>query len=488
METDMNRQQSEGLDGHRATVNTVPKENKGASMKKLAIVSTDSHAGPRVETYRDYLESRYHEDLDQLVEEEREYLDITSKIGVYSEAQLEVVDTEGAIGSGGVEGAWDLDRRLKEMDREGIAAEVFLQGHQSASTPFFGAINRYYPAELRMAGVRAYNRWQADMLDGAGGRLIGVIEQTPVADLDEVVREVRWAGERGFRGLAFSSVSDPAVPQPPLHDPYWEQLWKAAADYSLALVIHVGLGSPQGTTFELFRQRAQSIKGGDYDRNSAERSVNLMEADDPRMRELFALNYSPRQALWQLMVGGVFDRYPNLHFIPTEARADWVPETLAHMDARFEAGGTPLTRRPSEYWAEQCFAGASFIHRHEVENRHAIGVRTLTFGRDYPHPEGTWPNTKDWLRAAFAGVPEEEARLILGENAMRCYGVDRERVDATAEKIGPSVDEILGAGPVPAGLVTEFEKRGGFLKDAPPLVPDRLDTIIEEALAPTAGA
>lgn len=458
-------------------------------MAKLAVVSTDGHAGPRVEAYRDYLEARYHDDLQGLIDEEREYLEITSKIGVYSTSQLEVVDTEGAIASGGVEGAWDLDRRIREMDREGVAAEVFLQGHQGASMPFFGAINRYYPAELRMAGVRAYNRWQADMIEEAAGRLIGVIEQTPVSDLDEVVREVRWAGERGFRGLAFSSVSDPAIPQPPLHDPYWEPLWRAAADYSLALVIHVGLGSPQGATFDLFRQRAQAIKGGDYDRNSAERSVNLMEADqDPRMRDFFALNYSPRQVLWQLMVGGVFDRYPNLHFVPTEARADWVPATLAHMDARFETGDTPLKQRPSQYWAEHCFVGASFIHRYEVEHRHDIGVRTLTFGRDYPHPEGTWPNTKDWLRAAFSGVPEDEVRLILAGNAIRCYGLDPARIAEIAGKVGPEVGEILGAHEVPEALVTEFEKRGGFLKDAPPLVPDRLDAIMDEAMTSSTGA
>ncbi len=458
-------------------------------MANLAIVSTDSHAGPRVEAYRDYLERRYHDDLQGLIEEEREYLEITSKIGVYSTSQLKVVDTEGAIASGGVEGAWDRGRRIREMDREGIAAEVFLQGHQSASAPFFGANNRYYSAELRMAGVRAYNRWQADMIEEAAGRLIGVIEQTPVADLEEVVSEVRWAGERGFRGLAFSSVSDAAIPQPPLQDLYWEPLWRAAADYGLALVIHVGLGLPQGTTFDLFRQRAQTMKDGDYDRNSTERSVNLMEADqDPRMRELLALNYSPRQALWQLMVGGVFDRYPNLRFVPTEARADWVPATLAHMDARFEAGDTPLQRRPSEYWADHCFAGASFIHRHEVEHRYDIGVRTLTFGRDYPHPEGTWPNTKDWLRAAFSGVPEEEARLILGENAIRCYGLDRSSIESIAGRIGPPVDEILGTQEVPSALVAEFEKRGGFLKDAPPLAPDRLDAIMDEALASVAGA
>jgi predicted TIM-barrel fold metal-dependent hydrolase len=459
-------------------------------MPKLTIVSTDGHAGPRVEVYREYLETRYHDQLDGLIHEEDEYLAITSKIGVFSAAQLEIIDQDGAIASGGMDGTWDLDRRIREMDREGVAAEVFLQGHQNASAPFFGAQNRYYPAELRMAGVRAYNRWQADMLAAAGGRLIGVAEQTPVPDLDEVIAEVRWAGEHGFRAVTFPGVSDPSLPQPPYHDPYWEPLWRACADYAMALVIHVGLGSPQGATFELFRRRAEATAGGDYDRNSAPRNpmVNMMEAtEDPQRADFFALNYSPRQVLWQLMVGGVFDRYPGLHYVPTEARADWVPETLARMDARFARGDTPLTRRPSEYWASNGFAGASFIHRAEIEDRAAIGIGSLMFGRDYPHPEGTWPNTKDWLRAAFAGVPEHEARMILGENAIRCYGLDREAVDAVAERVGPEVTEILGTHSVDPLIVSEFDKRGGYHKPAPAFLPATMDEIMEQALAPAAS-
>ncbi len=451
-------------------------------MKKLAIVSTDGHAGPLVEAYRPYLDAKYHRDLDGLIAEENEFLEITSKIGAFSESQLKVVDTDGAIASGGMTGAWDLERRLAEMDREGIAVEVFLQGHQCASAPFFGPQNSYYAAEIRMSGVRAFNRWQADMLEGAEGRLIGVVEQTPVPSLDEVIAEIRWGGEHGFRGVAFSGVTDPAVPQPAFHDPYWEPYWQACADYDMALVIHVGLGTPQGMIYELFKQRAAAAVSGDYDRNSRQTN-NMMEmGEDPMMKEFLTLNYSPRQVFWQLMVGGVFDRYPTLNFVPTEARADWVPATMAHMDARYERGDTPLRRRPSEYWADHGYAGASFIHRAELEDRDAIGVRNLMFGRDYPHPEGTWPNTREWLRAAFAGVPETDARLILGENAVRCYGLDATSVDAIAARVGPAVADILGDYDIDAQLLDEFEKRGGYAKPAPELLPEVLDEIMESAL------
>jgi predicted TIM-barrel fold metal-dependent hydrolase len=457
-------------------------------MDKLAIVSTDGHAGPRVEAYRAYLEPRYHAQLDELIEEENEFVAITSKIGVFSPAQLDIIDGDGAIASGGMTGAWDLDRRLAEMDREGVAVEVFLQGHQCASAPFFGPQNRYHTAEVRMAGVRAYNRWQADLVRAAGGRLIGVAEQTPVADIGELVAEIRWAGEQGFRGLSFPGVSDPAIPQPNYASRYWDPAWEACADYGLALVMHVGLGTPQGHIYELFKSRAAMMgdaTGGDFDNN--QRQVSAEERmgveTDPRMQELFALTYSPRQVLWELMVGGVFDRYPGLHYVPTEARADWVPATLAYFDARYDRGDTPLRKRPSQYWADHCFAGASFIHRSELVDRQAIGVDTLMFGRDYPHPEGTWPNTTDWLRAAFRDVPEGEARQILGGNAIRCYGLDGAAVKAVAERVGPTVDDILGDHEVSPRVLEEFDKRGGYAKPAPPLVTDALDQILERTLA-----
>jgi hypothetical protein len=93
----------------------------------------------------------------------------------------------------------------------------------------------------------------------------------------------------------------------------------------------------------------------------------------------------------------------------TEVRADWLPDTLRHLDTFFEQhrADVPATRRPSEIWQEQCLMSLSFVHKAEVAMRHDMGIETIFFGRDYPHAEGTWPNTADWLRDAFAGVPED---------------------------------------------------------------------------------
>ena len=172
--------------------------------------------------------------------------------------------------------------------------------------------------------------------------------------------------------------------------------------------------------------------------------------------------------MWQMMYGGVFDRHPGLRLVMTEIRLDWIPTNLAYLDSLFDEhrAEVPAKRRPSEYWRENCLAGASFVHKVEVEMRHEIGVETILFGRDYPHPESTWPNTMDWLRDAFAGVPENELRAMLGENAIRFFGLDRDVLAAIAEKIGPTVQDITGGVSVDPELVAMFDGRSGYLKPA----------------------
>ena len=141
----------------------------------------------------------------------------------------------------------------------------------------------------------------------------------------------------------------------------------------------------------------------------------------------FSLDLRPRRAMWQLMLGGVFDRHPKLRLVMTEVRGDWLPATLRHLDQAYERARAdlPAKRRPSEYWRENCLMSLSFVHKSEVAMRHEMGIETIFFGRDYPHAEGTWPNTRDWLSDAFAGVPDDELRLMLGENAIRVLGLDR---------------------------------------------------------------
>ena len=77
------------------------------------------------------------------------------------------------------------------------------------------------------------------------------------------------------------------------------------------------------------------------------------------------------------------------------------------------------------------------LARREVEERDAIGVETIMWGSDYPHPEGSWPETDASRTEALRGVGESAVAAILGGNAVRFYGLDVEKLAPIAARIGP---------------------------------------------------
>ena len=95
--------------------------------------------------------------------------------------------------------------------------------------------------------------------------------------------------------------------------------------------------------------------------------------------------------------------------------------------------------------------------------RHEIGIDKFLFATDYPHPEGTWPDTAEWLRAAFGGVPADELPKLLGGNAVTCLGIDPAPLLEVAQRIGPRPSDILDTTTeVDPGLIDNFTKRSGF--------------------------
>ncbi|WP_261569725.1 amidohydrolase family protein [Frankia gtarii] len=429
--------------------------------QQLILVSADGHTGAPPQAYHDYIEPEFLGDLDRLSAENDEWLSVVITAGGSSEETLKVIDGREAIRTGGELGAFDLERRVRELDAEGIAGELLLSGHQMCTLPFFGVVNNPYPPRLRAAGTRAYHRWLADAMTTAPGRFYGVAEAGPCLDMAATVAELEWVAEHGFVGVLLPGmVADPALP--PLHSPYYDPFWAACARLGLVVTVHAGWGGVQGQFQAFLRQVHQAMGGsGEIDLNLQQRLRERLDAgaDSP-----LRLDLGPRRAMWQLMLGGVFDRFPELRLALTEVRADWLPATLRRLDERAARPGGALKRTPSEYFRLHCVVIPSSPHRAEIEMRHEIGVGRLLFGVDFPHPEGTWPNTRDWIRAAFAGVPEGEARAILGENAIDVYGLDRAALARAAARVGPRPAEVLGEHEVDPRLLAHFHKRSGYAR------------------------
>jgi hypothetical protein len=243
-------------------------------------------------------------------------------------------------------------------------------------------------------------------------------------------------------------------------------------------VIHAGYGQKQCELLNGIEDLRQKME--------AEGRNDLLAEIINNAERFFQKDLRPRRAMWQMMLGGVFDRHPALKLVMTEVRGDWLPATLRHLDAVYarNRADLPAKRTPSEYWHEHCLMSLSFVHKAEVSMRHEMGVETVFFGRDYPHAEGTWPNTADWLSDAFAGVPDDELRLMLGENAIRVLGLDRAKLAEVAERIGPTIAAVTGRTPdLDPRLLENWDARGGYLKPPEQHDPDGIDVLLREDLA-----
>jgi predicted TIM-barrel fold metal-dependent hydrolase len=445
-------------------------------MEKLIVVSGDSHATPPPEVWPQYLGAEYQDLLPGIHEDNNRYTELHGIFANFSPEVLEVIDAEGAWASGGYLGAWDADRRLAEMDREGVAAEMVYSGDPRAIRPL-SPMYRHYPQDVVAGGVRAYHRWAADTFGKAKDRILLVGDPATGTDMDAMLAELEWIADHGFVGAYPPGyVARPELPA--LYDEYFEPFWSRMEELGLTLVIHAGYGTEQCE----FLSKIEGLK-----RNmEAEGRHDLLSEIINNAEGFFSLDLRPRQAMWQMMLGGVFDRHPKLRLVMTEVRGDWLPATLAHLDAAYERARAdlPAKQKPSEYWQERCLVSLSFVHKSEVAMRRQIGVETIFFGRDYPHAEGTWPNTSDWLSDAFAGVPDDELRLMLGENAVRVMGLDRAKLAAVAARIGPTVDDITGRTPrLDARLLANWDARGGYLKPPEQVDPDAVDALLGQDVA-----
>ena len=163
----------------------------------------------------------------------------------------------------------------------------------------------------------------------------------------------------------------------------------------------------------------------------------------------------------QLIMGGVFERFPKLRYILTESGCAWAPGLMKSLDGIFAgmkmgmmgevdySDSKILAEPPSFYAKRNCWYGASFPSPRDIRGRNIVGTDRVLWGNDYPHYEGCYPHSRENMRWAFEGVAENEIRMMLGENAAALYGFDLaalqqqgEGLGITPELVAEPLDEI----------------------------------------------
>ena len=395
--------------------------------ERLVLISADCHAGPPVADYRPYVDDDMLDEFDAyVVAREAWRVERNRSMGLaehgelvdalFGEEMVAIYDAQEAVSTGGRAGVHDSDRRTAELEREGIVAEVLFADFQNSNEPPWGAAFPFPDTtpRLRLAGARIFNRWLADFCARLPGRRGGVAIVQP-RDLDAATADVRWVREHGLASVMLPT-GDLGLPS--YHDPRYDPLWAACVDQGLPVTFHSG-----GTPWEGYGHHAMWVTKMEF-------------------------MWWARRPLWELIFGGVFERFPELRVAFTEQGADWIPALLERMDEQYDSPferdiADHLSCSPSERWASNCYVGASFMSRGECAIRDEIGVDRIMWGADYPHIEGTWPHTLDAMRDAFNGCTADEVRRMTSDTVADVYGFDVERLRPVAERICPTIDDIV---------------------------------------------
>jgi predicted TIM-barrel fold metal-dependent hydrolase len=268
--------------------------------------------------------------------------------------------------------------------------------------------------------LRAHNRWLKDFCDAAPGRRFGAA-QLFIDVVDDAVAEIQWAKEAGL-----AQVLLPYDHHSKLHNLYRRSLdpiWAACADLDMPIGRH---GSAVGEVDEL-----DSLEGA-------------------QACGVYETMYFGHRTLFQLILSGVFERFPRLKFVFTElAAGSWIPATVAALDgfcaaaqvdgsiARMFAGEAvaKLTMLPSEVTKRNCYFGSPLAWA-DITHRDSVGVDRMMWGSDFPHHEGTVPYTLEVLRATMSELPESEVRQLLAGTAAEVYGADLEYLQPIADRVG----------------------------------------------------
>lgn len=129
-------------------------------------------------------------------------------------------------------------------------------------------------------------------------------------------------------------------------------------------------------------------------------------------------------AISALTFSGLLDRFPTLKFGFFEVGIGWIPWLLDRLEMAYDA--RPAAREKATRRPKNCFDNFYFSFGSEdstlpdVVKR--IGSSRLMIGSDYPHPDGTSPNTIAMLQAR-EGLTKQDIDNLAGGTAAEFFGL-----------------------------------------------------------------
>jgi predicted TIM-barrel fold metal-dependent hydrolase len=275
------------------------------------------------------------------------------------------------------------------MDRDGVDAEVIYG--------ILAACAKMKDPEAADEMLRIYNDFMHAFSSTYPDRMIG-LACLPYNNIEGAAREVRRVAKLGMKGVELSC----SWHMTPMWHPMWDPLWEAVNETQLPLHFHTF----PATDPELRKQLEPTI------------------ARRMTYSGLCRFQMTLANILTDLMGAAVFERFPNIRVVFGESGIGWIPYVIDRMDFEYkdQYQDLKLKKMPSEYWRNQCRATFQYdrVGTKLIED---MGVETLMWGSDYPHPDGVWPESAKYIADQFGHLPPDVTYKMTCENAGKFYGL-----------------------------------------------------------------
>ena len=376
-----------------------PRTARPEDPKKFLMISADCHANEPSTLWAERIDAKYRDRLPRV--EQRGEGAVFQVTDGFRPMRLQNVVYEGEDDVRNKSGKTP-EERLRDHARDGVDAEVIFpnKGLTMWATP---------DPVFSLAMCRAWNDWAWETFGPYNDRLSPMAGLAP-GDLEGTIAEVRRVAKLGFRGLTL-----PCKPVWGGHEaehvnynlPHFDPLWEVVTEHDLPITFHVSTGRDP---------RAARGNGGAIINYAVHSLAPTMEP------------------VANLCASGVLDRFPKLRFATIEAGIGWVPWALEAMDEAYRKHHMwvrpKLRQLPSEYFRQHGFAsfqedlsGLALAREHRL-------VGCFLWANDYPHHEGTWPHSAEAIEREMGQFTDAERAKILGENAVRLWKFDAEKLMA----------------------------------------------------------
>jgi predicted TIM-barrel fold metal-dependent hydrolase len=293
-------------------------------------------------------------------------------------------------------GCYQIDARIRDMDINGIYASL---NFPSRVAGFGGArFSEFKDQELGLACARGWNDFLLEEWVQAHPDRIIALQIPWLADPQTGAEEIRSNAARGFKAVSFPELPS-NLGLPTLNSKHWDPLLAACEETETVICLHTGSSSGRMTTME------------------AGSPGNLSVSLFPACSLVSAMNW-----VWS----GACTRFPDLKIMMAEGGIGWVPMILDRLDYMADHAGLAFVegwydeRTPAEVLQSQ-FYHAVFNDPSSLGVRDRIGLEHITIEADYPHADGTWPDSQAHFEHQLGSLPLEDKEKIAFRNAAKLF-------------------------------------------------------------------